>query len=104
MPQVTTFDVEDHEFIFLGGFVRTHTIKAGEDTVLDEDDKFIIVYTLASQIITIYKHNLLQHSVTSRTVTKTDESAVQKIVREMKERENKLNQVTGPTLVHSKDS
>ncbi len=93
-----TIHFDDHEFIFHGGFVRTHSLVAGVDGIAEDEKEFTIVYPERDQIVTIYKHNLLQHSVIRRVVDKVEETAVQKMVRELREAENKRIGVTGPKV------
>lgn len=81
-----TFD--DYEFIFLGGFVRSHQL-AKTDTFNETATEFTIVYPERKQVITIPRANLLQWSCTEVTVTKdpTQKSAVQKAVEAIKAQE-----------------
>jgi hypothetical protein len=88
-----TFD--EYEFIFVGGFVRSHQITK-TDTVNFLGDIVTLIYPERKQVITIQKSNLLQWSVTEVTITRdpTQKSAVEKAVEAIKAQEAARQGVT----------
>jgi hypothetical protein len=96
MADLITETFDDYEFIFLGGFVRSHQLKQGVDTASQSDDMFVLVYPERNQVITILRRNLLQWSVTETKVTRdpSQKSAVEKAVEAIKLQEAARQGVT----------
>ena len=90
-----TIVVTDYEFIFLGGTKLTHTVRPG-DSFSELDDRYIIAFPDVSEVAEIFKSpSLLQKGTRVRVVEAVEETAVAKIVRELKAKEAKDQGVTG---------
>ncbi len=88
-----TIVVTDYEFVFLGGKLN-HTI-GPDDSYAELEDRYILAWPAASEVAEIFKVHVLQKGTRVRVITKTEESAVDKIVRELKAKEAKDQGVTG---------
>lgn len=88
-----TVTVIDLEFIFLGGTKLSHTLRP-EDLLHDRGDHYLLTWPDVNETAEIYKANLLQLGMRRRVVSAVEETAVDKIVRELKEKESKAQGVT----------
>lgn len=87
METPTVEHLIEYEFIFLGGFVRSHVLKEGEDLINETPELFQIVYPSKNGVVNIPRAHLIQWSVSHRTVTRQGETAVEKVVREIREKD-----------------
>ncbi len=85
-PTPETITVVDLEFIFLGGTKLSHTLRP-DDKLTENDTTYHLYWPDVNESATIYKANLLQHGRRERQVSAVEETAVDKIVRELKEEE-----------------
>lgn len=85
--------VTDLEFIFLGGTKLSHTIRP-EDRFIENEHTYQIYYPNENEAATVYKTSLLQLGRRERKVSKVEETAVQKVVREIKEQEARAQGAT----------
>lgn len=95
-----TITVTDYEFIFLGGTKLAHTI-GPKDTFRELPDRYILAWVEVSETAEIFKTNILQKGTRVRVVSVTDETAVERIVREIREKEAKAQGVTAKAAAPS---
>lgn len=88
-----TITVTDYEFIFLGGTKLSHTIRP-DDKFEDLGDRYLLVWVDVAETAEIFKASLLQKGTRVRVINKVEETAVEKIVREIKDKEAKAQGVT----------
>lgn len=89
MSVITTPDtitVTDYEFIFLGGTKLSHTI-GPEDTFVEVADRYLLSWKDVHETAEIFMTNILQKGTRVRKIILTTETAVQKVVREIKAKE-----------------
>lgn len=78
--------VTDLEFIFLGGTKLVHTLREA-DTYEDRGHEIYLRWADTGEDATLPKASLLQLGRRVRLVSKVDQSAVAKIVQEIKQKE-----------------
>ncbi len=89
-----TITVTDYEFIFLGGTKLSHTISP-EDSFNELEDRYILAWPGVSEVAEVFKANLLQKGTRVRQVSAAgEESAVDRVVREIKEKEARAQGAT----------
>lgn len=93
-PQTIT--LTDYEFIFLGGTKLSHTLRP-DDKFEDQGDHFRLTWVDVSEDALIYKGQLLQLGRRVRIVTTAEQTAVQKVVADIKAREAKAQGAQGRT-------
>lgn len=89
-----TILVTDYEFIFLGGTKLSHTISP-EDSFSELEDRYILAWPGVSEVAEVFKASLLQKGTRVRQVSAAgEESAVDRVVREIKEKEARAQGAT----------
>ena len=86
--------VTDLEFIFLGGTKLTHTLRE-QDTYEDKGDHLYLKWADTGEDALLYKTSLLQFGRRVRLVQQVDQTAVQKVVREIKAKEARAQGAVG---------
>jgi hypothetical protein len=87
----------DLEFIFLGGTKLVHTLRE-QDIFEDRGDHFYFAWTDTGEDALLYKTNLLQFGRRVRQVVAVDQTAVQKVVEDIKRREAASQGATGKAV------
>ena len=93
--------VTDLEFIFLGGTKLTHTLRE-VDFVEDRGDHVYLKWADTGEDALLYKTNILQFGRRVRLVQQVDQTAVQKVVREIKAKEARAQGALGTAAPESR--